>query len=397
MAADSRSSAHEPNRIDGIAMPTAIRPARIIFLDSVLDFDPVPTEKLEGAMIGPVPNTPTPAPSTFHTVDGVTSASGDVEVGLDSESPVIVPRMDGTALSNDSAPGPALASRAATFRLNPQVAAFVPQATTTSLPTSSGTRRMANLDPEAPTFSPIDGDAAHTDCSCCDGSYPGTVQFLVQGILPAIPPPGDELDFTPPPQTQHSITIGVPYAGGHNIPTAPLHTPTDFEVRCCSTLVAHTMALLHARGLNWVRVQACIRTPLNDPTSWAGPTILITMGLLDVDREAFITAFREILLFAEQELEIPPINVEAVDTLYAPAAGNHENDNSDNSDNNDNNDKDGDFILPNFAQFLLAEMDRLANMDLYLPPHHVWVKTSCASRTFQFKLTSVSGPPRLAR
>jgi hypothetical protein len=278
---------------------------------------------------------------------------------------------------------------------------------------------MSNLNPESPTFVPLalqapannptantsfpaDDDAAHTDCSCCDGFYLGrtskqipdpidtppapTVEPLVHGFLPSTSPPGDQLDITVPPQAQHSISIGFPYAGGHNIPTRPLEEPPDIDVRR-NTLVTHTMALLHARGLHWTRVQPCIRTPLNDPTSRPRPTILITMGLLHVDREALATAFREILLFAEQELDLPAINVEAVDTLYAGT------DDELNHNTNDENDDD-DCVLPDFDQSFLAEMDRLANTDVYLTPPFVWVNFV---RAPDFLFTSVRGCTRLAR
>ncbi|CEL10847.1 hypothetical protein ASPCAL13956 [Aspergillus calidoustus] len=394
MASYSRRSAHKTDRFDGIAMPIPIRPGQIMLLDSLLNFDPVPAEELEGAVIGPLPT-----PSTLRPVDEAASdASSDGGVPLGSESPVTVPCLDGAALPTGSAPTPAPASGAATFRLNPEVAAFVPQAASTSLPSSSGTRRMLNVNPEsasfvplalqapasnptADTFLPADDDAAHTDCSCCDGFYPGTtgkqipdpidtpptptVDPLVTDITPANPPPGDQLDITPPLQPQHSINIGFPYAGGHNIPTRPLSPPPDLDVRR-NTLVTHTIALLHARGLNWTRVQSCIRTPLNDPASRPRPTILITMGLLHVDREALARAFREILLFAEQELELPAINVKAVDTLYAGT------DNELNHNTNDENDDD-DCVLPDFDQSLLAEVFRLTNTDVYLPPPFVWV------------------------
>jgi hypothetical protein len=106
------------------------------------------------------------------------------------------------------------------------------------------------------------------------------------------------------------------------------------------------------------------------------------MDLVHIDREALDTAFREILLFAEPELELPAVNVEAVDTLYVPATddANHNS----NSNNNNNNNRIGvaiddhdDCVLPDFEDSLLAEMGRLANMDVYLSPPYVWVNFVC--------------------
>jgi hypothetical protein len=73
MASYSRRSAHKTDRFDGIAMPIPIRPGQIMLLDSLLNFDPVPAEELEGAVIGPLPT-----PSTLRPVDEAASdASSD--------------------------------------------------------------------------------------------------------------------------------------------------------------------------------------------------------------------------------------------------------------------------------------------------------------------------------
>jgi hypothetical protein len=271
---------------------------------------------------------------------------------------------------------------------------------------------LSNFNPESPSFVPAALHAPISDptvnssvttddidthspehCSYCKMVFPRAslpseqdsapidtppVQPLVHGILPATPSPGDQPDIFTPPSQQQIVSIGFPYAGAHNIPTHALHAPPAIEDRR-TAIVNHTMALLHARSINWTRVQPCIRTPINDPTSWPRPTIFIIMDLVHVDREALDTAFREILLFAERELELPAINVEAVDTLYAPATDDDANHNSNSNNNNNNNrisvaiDDHDDCVLPDFEDSLLAEMDRLANMDVYLPPPYVWV------------------------
>ncbi|KAL3442454.1 hypothetical protein BJX65DRAFT_312768 [Aspergillus insuetus] len=420
-------------------MPVPIRPGQIMSIDSVLNFIPVSPPELEGTMIDRLQISPTTTLPTLRLVDEVTSsASSDGGVRLDTESPVTVSCLDETALPTDSGPGPASNSGADTFRLNPEVAVFVPQVSATSLPINSSIH-LSNLNPESSTFVPAapqapasnttvntslttDDTDTHSHCSYCDMVFPGIaspskqdpapidtppsspsppLQPLVQGILPATPSPGGQPDTSTPPSQQQIVSIGFPYAGAHNIPTRALHPPPAIEDRR-STLVNYTMALLHTRGINWTRVQPCIRTPINDPTSWPRPTILIIMDLIRVDREALDTAFREILLFAEQELELPAINVEAVDTLYAPATTDDANHNSNNNNHNIiiDIDNDDDFILPDFEDSLLAEMDRLANMDVYPPPPYVWVnfvripdfRIHVCSRVYTPRLSSPQTP-----